>query len=55
MLAKAATEVLERWKGGQYREAVADPDLWMGFPIGDVRLLSGEPLAANRGDQKEKV
>ena len=31
----------------RYGEAVDDPDPWVGFPIGDVRLSSGEPLAAN--------
>ena len=27
--------------------AVDNPDLWIGFPIGEVRLLGGEPLATN--------
>ena len=31
----------------RYGEAVNEPDLWVGFPLGDVRLSSGEPLAAN--------
>lgn len=31
----------------QYSEAVDNPELWVGFPIGDVRSLTGEPLAAN--------
>ena len=31
---------------GSYAEAVDNPDMWVGFPIGDVRLASGEPLAA---------
>jgi hypothetical protein len=25
-------------ESGQYREAVEDPDLWVGFLVGDVRL-----------------
>ena len=29
----------------RYREAVDDPELWVGFPIGDVRLSDGEPLS----------
>jgi hypothetical protein len=28
---------------------VDNPDLWVGFPIGDVRLLGGKPLAADWG------
>lgn len=28
----------------QYRDAVDNPDLWVGFPLGDVRSASGDPL-----------
>lgn len=31
----------------RYSEAVDNPDMWVGFPIRDVSLTSGEPLAAN--------
>lgn len=32
---------------GRYAEAVDNPDLWVGFPLIDVRSITGEPLAAN--------
>jgi hypothetical protein len=31
----------------RYGDAVDNPDLWVGFPIADVRSPTGEPLAAN--------
>lgn len=30
---------------GRYAEAVDNPDLWVGFPLADVRSATGEPLA----------
>jgi hypothetical protein len=30
----------------RYPEAVENTDLWVGFPIADVRSLSGRPVAA---------
>lgn len=32
---------------GRYAEAVDNPDLWVGFPLADVRSATGEPLAAD--------
>jgi len=32
---------------GKLRQAVDDPELWVGFPVRDVRLPTGEPVAAN--------
>lgn len=30
----------------RYTEAVGNRDLWVGFPLADVRSATGEPLAA---------
>jgi hypothetical protein len=30
----------------RYAEAVDNPDLWVGFPLSDVRSATGEPLVA---------
>ena len=30
----------------RYAEAVDNPDLWVGFPLTDVRSATGEPLTA---------
>jgi len=32
---------------GRYAEAVDNPDLWVGFPLTDVRSANGEPLTAS--------
>lgn len=29
----------------RYSEAVDNPDLWVGFPLADVRSRAGKPLA----------
>lgn len=31
----------------RYREAVNNSEWWVGFPVRDVRLRNGEPIAAN--------
>jgi hypothetical protein len=30
---------------GRYTEALGNSDLWVGFPLADVRSATGEPLA----------
>lgn len=31
----------------RYSEAVDNPELWVGFPLADVRSATGEPLTAD--------
>jgi hypothetical protein len=46
ILLRVAAKTAYVCPAARYAEAVGNPELWVGFPLADVRSATGEPLAA---------